>query len=200
MSAFGELSIGTSVIHAVQRGLDVTGQKIANAATPGYTRQRVDLESVGGPGVSAFWSRYDGTGQDERKKTMTAVERIVAEPSETGLQPKLPGFSNSFSQVGDDPKGIEPKNPACENASIVADQRNHMNNAVTTHWRDTRAKGDANVTAVTISPRTSRESARRSATRTSPRCRPSNLSTMRRQDRQACGTHGRHRPAGRSRS
>ena len=38
-------------------------QNIANAATPGYTRQRVDLESIGGPGVPAFWSRYDGVGE-----------------------------------------------------------------------------------------------------------------------------------------
>ena len=56
MSSFGSsLNIGTSAIHAAQRGLDVTGQNIANAATPGYTRQRVDLESIGGPGVPAFW-------------------------------------------------------------------------------------------------------------------------------------------------
>ena len=74
MSSFGSsLNIGTSAIHAAQRGLDVTGQNIANAATPGYTRQRVDLESIGGPGQPAFWSRYDGVGEGVK---ITGVTRM----------------------------------------------------------------------------------------------------------------------------
>ncbi len=130
MSSFGSsLNIGTSAIHAAQRGLDVTGQNIANAATPGYTRQRVDLESIGGPGVPAFWSRYDGVGEgvkvtgvtrmndefleararnsnaalgnlEEQAKTMAAIERTVGEPSDTGLQKKLAEFWNSWGHRG----------------------------------------------------------------------------------------------------
>lgn len=132
MSAFGGLFIGTSAIHAAQRGLDVTGQNIANSATPGYTRQRVDLEALGGPGVPAFWSRYDGTGEGvkvtgitrmtdqflvnranasqaslgnlaEQQKTMAALERTVNEPSDTGLQKKLSEMWNSFSAAGNSP-------------------------------------------------------------------------------------------------
>ncbi|WP_168582434.1 flagellar hook-associated protein FlgK [Gephyromycinifex aptenodytis] len=132
MSAFGGLFIGTSAIHASQRGLDVTGQNIANSATPGYTRQRVDLESIGGPGVPAFWSRYDGTGEgvkvtgvtrmndefleararnsnaslgnlQEQEKTMAAIERTVDEPSDTGLQKKLSQLWNSFGAAGNSP-------------------------------------------------------------------------------------------------
>lgn len=133
MSSFGSsLNIGTSAIHAAQRGLDVTGQNIANAATPGYTRQRVDLESIGGPGVPAFWSRYDGVGEgvkvtgvtrmndefleararnsnaalgnlEEQAKTMAAIERTVGEPSDTGLQKKLAEFWNSWATAGNSP-------------------------------------------------------------------------------------------------
>lgn len=133
MSSFGSsLNIGTSAIHAAQRGLDVTGQNISNAATPGYTRQRVDLESIGGPGVPAFWSRYDGVGEgvkitgvtrmndefleararnsnaalgdlQEQAKTMAAIERAVGEPSDTGLQKKLATFWNSWATAGNSP-------------------------------------------------------------------------------------------------
>lgn len=132
MSAFGGLFIGTSAIHASQRGLDVTGQNIANSATPGYTRQRVDLAALGGPGVPAFWSRYDGTGEgfsvtgvtrmndefleararnsnatlgnlEELAKTMAAIERTVGEPSDTGLQKKLTELWNSFGAAGNSP-------------------------------------------------------------------------------------------------
>lgn len=132
MSAFGGLFIGTSAIHAAQRGLDVVGQNVANSATPGYTRQRVDLESIGGPGVPAFWSRYDGSGEgvkvtgvtrmndefleararntnadlgrlQEQAKTMAAIERTVTEPSDTGLQKKLSELWNSFGAAGNSP-------------------------------------------------------------------------------------------------
>ena len=37
------LGIATSGLLAFQRSLDTTGHNIANASTPGYTRQRVEL-------------------------------------------------------------------------------------------------------------------------------------------------------------
>ncbi|GAB97487.1 flagellar hook-associated protein 1 FlgK [Kineosphaera limosa] len=130
--AFSGLIIGQSAVHAAQRGLDVTGQNISNAATPGYTRQRVDLEAVGGPGVPAFWSQYNGVGEgvrvtgvtrmndefleararnsnaalgnlQEQAKTMAAIERAVGEPSDTGLQKKLAEFWNSWATAGNSP-------------------------------------------------------------------------------------------------
>jgi flagellar hook-associated protein 1 FlgK len=44
------LSIGSSALLAYRTALDVVSQNIANANTPGYSRQRVDLASV--PGVT----------------------------------------------------------------------------------------------------------------------------------------------------
>lgn len=132
VAAFSGLHIGTSAIHAAQRGLNVTGQNIANSATEGYTRQRVNLEAVGGPGVPAFWSKYDGTGEgvrvtdvtrmtdsflvarannsnaalgnlSEQQKTMAAIERTVSEPSDTGLQKKLAEMWNAMGAAGNSP-------------------------------------------------------------------------------------------------
>lgn len=174
MSAFGGLFIGTSAVHAAQRGLDVTGQNIANSATEGYTRQRVDLESIGGPGVPAFWSRYDGTGEgvkvsgvtrmndefleararnsnaalgeaEELQKTLAAVERTFGEPGETGLQSKLADFWNAWGKVGNDPKGEAPRNLTFERATEVANHLNHMSHALTTQWQDTGSEMTANV-------------------------------------------------------
>lgn len=137
MSSFGSsLNIGTSAIHAAQRGLDVTGQNIANSATPGYTRQRVDLEAIGGPGVPAFWSKYDGTGEGvkvtgitrmndefltararnsnaalgdvkEQAKTYDSIERTVGEPSNTGLQKQLQNLWNSFGKISNVPTAAD---------------------------------------------------------------------------------------------
>lgn len=178
MSSFGSsLNIGTSAIHAAQRGLDVTGQNIANAATPGYTRQRVDLESIGGPGQPAFWSRYDGVGEgvkitgvtrmndefleararnanaalgsaQEQAKTFAAVERTVGEPSDTGLQKKLDLFWNSWGKISTDPKAEAPRNLTFENAGAVANQLNLMSNSTTTQFTDTHSELTANVTRI----------------------------------------------------
>lgn len=178
MSSFGSsLNIGTSAIHAAQRGLDVSGQNIANAATPGYTRQRVDLESIGGPGMPAFWSRYDGVGEgvkitgvtrmndeflsararnanaalgsaEEQAKTFAAVERTVGEPSDTGLQKKLDLFWNSWGKISTDPRAEAPRNLTFENAGAVANQLNLMSNSMATQYQDTHSELTANVTKV----------------------------------------------------
>ena len=51
MSTFSGLSGALSSLYAQRRGLDVTGQNIANANTEGYSRQRVEMKSVGGSAV-----------------------------------------------------------------------------------------------------------------------------------------------------
>ena len=178
MTSFGgSLNIGTSAIHAAQRGLDVTGQNIANSATEGYTRQRVDLESIGGPGVPAFWSRYDGVGEgvkisgvvrmndefleararasnaslgdaEENVKTMAAIERTFGEPSTTGLQSKMADFWNAWGKVGNDPKGEAPRNLVYERAGEVVSQLNRMSLSLSTQWEDTATELNANVTDI----------------------------------------------------
>ncbi|WP_226346443.1 flagellar hook-associated protein FlgK [Agilicoccus flavus] len=179
MSTFGGLHIGTSAIHAAQRGLDVTGQNIANSATPGYSRQRVDLEAIGGPGVPAFWSKYDGTGEgvkitgvsrltdsflvarannananlgniQEQQKTMAAMERIVGEPSDTGLQKKLAQMWNAFGGAGNSPTVADqaPRAQALERTKDAAGQLNLMASSLETQWQDTGSEVVANVNDV----------------------------------------------------
>ena len=63
MSTFSGLNTATTALWAQQRGLDVTGQNIANVNTAGYSRQRVDLQSVGGSTVPAVFSTSDQVGQ-----------------------------------------------------------------------------------------------------------------------------------------
>ena len=46
MSTFYGLNIARRGLTAAQKGIDVTGHNIANAQTPGYTRQRLSLESI----------------------------------------------------------------------------------------------------------------------------------------------------------
>ena len=45
MSSFRTLNIGMTALFAQKTALDAVGQNIANAATPGYARQRVDMQA-----------------------------------------------------------------------------------------------------------------------------------------------------------
>ncbi|RMG16449.1 MAG: flagellar hook-associated protein FlgK [Planctomycetota bacterium] len=103
-------SIGLSALAAAQRGLEVVGHNMANAATPGYARQRVELaearpesRQVGGQvgtGVRVLSvRRVVDRFAVERLRDATAsagydaalasrlgeLERLVADPSEAGL-------------------------------------------------------------------------------------------------------------------
>ncbi len=56
----GALQIGRTALTATQTALTVTGNNIANAATPGYSRQRVHLAPTQGYEVAP--GKYSGTG------------------------------------------------------------------------------------------------------------------------------------------
>jgi flagellar hook-associated protein 1 FlgK len=62
MSDFAGLRLAATALQAQQRGVEVAAQNVADANTEGYSRQRVDLESLGAPDVAASWSRYEGAG------------------------------------------------------------------------------------------------------------------------------------------
>ena len=73
---FYGFEIGRSALAASQRSIDITGQNIANINTPGYSRQRVNLTSMGVGALDKWkWSMepYDnvGLGVD-----MIGVQRI----------------------------------------------------------------------------------------------------------------------------
>ena len=64
-STFSSFYTANSALSASQRGLDITGQNIANVNTRGYSRQRVDLYSLSPSGARqkyALTSPSAGTG------------------------------------------------------------------------------------------------------------------------------------------
>jgi flagellar hook-associated protein 1 len=75
MSTFGGLGTAVSGLLAQQRAMDATGQNVVNANTPGYSRQRVVLGSVGAPVAASFQ-----TGQSRNASvggvSVDAVTRI----------------------------------------------------------------------------------------------------------------------------
>ncbi|RBY79611.1 flagellar hook-associated protein FlgK [Geodermatophilus sp. TF02-6] len=131
MSTFSALNTASTALWAAQRGLDVTGQNVANVNTEGYSRQRVELRATGGTAVPAIHSVSSAVGSgvdadrvtrirdvflERRAQTETArtaaltvasdvlgqVETALREPGESGLQAVLAEVWNGFSALSND--------------------------------------------------------------------------------------------------
>jgi flagellar hook-associated protein 1 FlgK len=127
----GALQIGRSAITASQGALAVTGNNIANAATPGYSRQSVRLAPTQYTEVSP--GQYTGTGValydvrrqvDEalngrirtavgdsasslvRQQAMNRVEAAFNELTEQDLSTRLNAFFSAYSALQSEPDKI----------------------------------------------------------------------------------------------
>ena len=149
MSTFSGLNIGLSSLYAQRRALELTGQNISNVNTEGYSRQRVDLQSVGGPVKPALHSKYDGAGNGvmvagvDRLRDMflearaltergTAaglagdrvllgrVEAVLAEPGEAGIQKQLADFWDGWDDVANKPDSLAARSQLIERAQTLA--------------------------------------------------------------------------------
>ena len=76
MSTFSALNAATTALWAQRRGLDVTGQNIANVNSEGYSRQRADMQaisdaltSVRAPSAGTYGS--SGRHQDGAHRSVT---------------------------------------------------------------------------------------------------------------------------------
>ncbi len=59
IGTFGSFTQARLAIYAAQSGLTVTGNNISNINTPGYTRQRLDQESLYIGGADRYTAKYD---------------------------------------------------------------------------------------------------------------------------------------------
>ncbi len=156
MSTFSGLNIGLSSLYASRRALELTGQNISNVTTEGYSRQRVDLQSVGGPIKPALHAKYDGAGNGvmvagvDRLRDMflearsltergTAaglagdrvllgrVEAVLSEPGDAGIQKQLADFWDGWDDVANKPDSLAARSQLIERAQTLA---NGLNSAV----------------------------------------------------------------------
>lgn len=162
-STFGGLSTALSALNAQRKGLEVTGQNIANANTPGYTRQRVVQQSVGAGTVPALWSRYDSVGngvdasqvqrlsddfltarvQTEHgrlaalttgQSTLAQVEAGFGEPGETGVAAQLSDLWGSFHDLASQPDQASARTTVLAKAATVADTFHRIDAGFVTQW------------------------------------------------------------------
>lgn len=166
MSSFDGLSVALSSLYAQRRGLDVTGQNIANANTEGYSRQRVDMTAVGAPATPAIWSTWQGAGggvtvQDITRmrdaflesrgrdmhstlsqvttasQTLNQVQLLFPEPGTNGLQSMLSDLWSGFSDLANRPGDSAARTQLLQRATGVANWLNQAHGALAAQWSAT---------------------------------------------------------------
>lgn len=133
MSLFGSMNTAKTALHTNEQALAITGHNIANANTPGYTRQTADIAALplevpnpanapasallGGVTVAGVQRIRDQFADNEYRadvgdqgmkqmlsNTMDHVEALLNEPSDSGLQASMSKFFQSFSDLSNNPE------------------------------------------------------------------------------------------------
>ena len=151
MSSSGRImDIARKALSAQQTGLSVAGQNIANVNTPGYSRQRVELQAsvpsqenfgfVGqGVEVQTIQRVRDGfidtelrTEQQSMKRwenqeqNLTQIEGIFNEPSDSGLSTVMTNFWNSWADLSNDPQNGAARETVRESGASLAKTFNQL--------------------------------------------------------------------------
>ena len=171
MSGFSSLNVAARALAAQQRALDVTGQNIANAGTPGYTRQRVELQSVATNSAYGLYAKEDSLGNGvsadkvirvrdaflERRaqqETGTAarttavanaydgIETTLGEPGTAGLQKLMASASASWSSLASDPTNTTRRTAVLAASQAVASGLNTVSASLDAQWTNTRTTID----------------------------------------------------------
>jgi len=143
------LSIGQSALAAAQVGLSTTGHNIANAATPGYSRQVVvqsaaKAQDFGfgflGQGteistVKRVYSEFLGaqvrsaqttkSGLDSYYSQIKQIDNMLADPA-SGLSPALQNFFSGVQELSSNPASIPARQAALSSAESLASRFQSM--------------------------------------------------------------------------
>ncbi len=167
MSTFSGLNTATTALWAQRRGLDVTGQNIANVNTEGYSRQRVDLQAIGGSVVPAFYSTspgigagvsaddvqrirdafLEGRGHTEHAagarllveaETLEQVESAFREPGNNGIQRLLTEMWDGWEDVAIDTKTDAARAQVLERMETLVGGIQFSNASLEAQWTQTR--------------------------------------------------------------
>ena len=145
----GMLSIGITGIHAAQLGLEATQHNIANANTPGYSRQYIQ-QSAGIPRLTGSGYFGSGTTVDTVRRSydkyltaqtfasqaaasesatqlakLSQIDNMLGDPS-SGLAPAMQDFFTGVQQVAAYPSLVSARQSMLSSAEALAGRFNSM--------------------------------------------------------------------------
>lgn len=148
---FGILETGRRGLTANRLAMNVTSHNIANATTPGYSRQRAELAATMpvmnaqglfiGTGVSVehvnrlrdkfvdvqFRQASGSLGSAAlRYGTLSRIEAALNEPGDNGLQAAMNMFFNSFQELSSHPEEAGPRNAVLRQGTRLAQTFNRL--------------------------------------------------------------------------
>ncbi len=180
MSTFSGLNTATTALWAQRRAIDVTGQNIANVNTEGYSRQRADLQAIGGSPVPAFYSTSDGIGGGVSAESVTRIRdaflegrghtehansaRLVAEsdalglvqqafrePGKTGIQGLLADMWNGWDDLSINPTDPGARGQVLQRLDTLVDGIAFSHTQLGSQWRQQRESLDVVIADVNAS-------------------------------------------------
>jgi flagellar hook-associated protein 1 FlgK len=177
LSTFGALNTAYRGLTAAQQGMNVAGQNIANAATEGYTRQRVEQSSLAAPARGLFSGGLLQAGQGVsvdaiarlgnsfldggvrstaaqagyagvRSAALQGIEGVLQEPGDNGISTALHGFWSAWQGAANQPTQDGPKGLLLNAANSLTDKISAAYQALDAQWSSTRGQAQDTVTAV----------------------------------------------------
>ncbi|MCX6500708.1 MAG: flagellar basal body protein, partial [Arthrobacter sp.] len=177
MSTFGALNTAYRGLTAAQQGMNVAGQNIANAATEGYTRQRVEQSSLAAPARGLFSGGAIQPGQGVsvdaiarlgnsfldsgvrstsaqagyagvRSTALQGIEGVLQEPGDNGISTSLQEFWSAWQGAANQPAEDGPKGLLLNAANSVTDKISSAYQALQGQWSGVRAQASDAVDAV----------------------------------------------------
>ncbi|MEW6546892.1 MAG: flagellar hook-associated protein FlgK [Bacillota bacterium] len=155
-STFDGLHIALSALRANQRALEVVAHNVANANTPGFSRQQPVLEPARpalAPVPGASWGTYLGRGVqlaqvrrvrdlfldaqvradlqllgrwEVRRDALAKVEAVFNEPSDAGLRTVLDEFWASWQELSNNPESLAARALVRQKGQALADTFRHL--------------------------------------------------------------------------
>ena len=165
------LSVGQSALAAAQVGLVTTGHNIANASTPGYSRQIVMQGAVAGQDngfgfvgkgteVTAVRRVYSQFLSDQVNSAATAqgrlsayytqakrIDSLLADPS-VGVSPALQGFFKDVQNLSADPNGAAARQSMLSSANSLAASFQTLDNQLSELRQGVNGEITASVTSI----------------------------------------------------
>jgi flagellar hook-associated protein 1 len=154
MSLFGSIQMAGNTLQAMQIGLHVVGNNIANANTPGYVRERAvytpaPVQRIGNltlglgvevAGIEQVVDRYledrlrgansDLADAEAQEKAYNDLQAILGELTDVDISTALTDFFNGIDRIADEPENIGIRDLAVKDGIRLADRINSLDQRV----------------------------------------------------------------------
>lgn len=166
MSLLSSLQMAGNTLQAMQIGLQVVGNNIANSNTPGYVRERAiftpaPVQKIGklslGLGVEVAGiiqnldkfveGRLRDAGSDRasaevQEKIYRDIQAILGELSDTDVSTSLTQFFNSLDDISQNPENIDFRNLAIGNGATLVERVNTLDRRILVERNDFNSRVD----------------------------------------------------------